>query len=467
MSSKQDSEAFFKQLQQQVRRDDHAQVTPRQFLRAMGAKRRGSQIVAEIESRLAKWELKVEPSLVEVGADDPVVVLSASEHPPYFNVLTQADRRLDDPSAEPLQVTPREMLQWFGAQRRGAQIRERIRATLDGFNLATHPDFESVWADEPIALIRKARRGSPPESGTGAVSEAVHQETHAESGTEQGPPAASTPFDTPSEITNAPSTDTPSEISVPVRAAHAATFHVGTLREVNRPVESISPQSSLRAAMTKMTTCRVGRLAIMPRNGRIVNGLLRWKDIGHYLSAKNDASVDDPVECAMIAKPPVVDHDRPFLEVTNDILRHGSVFVRGPRGTIGILTQNDMGKRLREFAEPFVLIQEIERCIKFLIDGEFTTEELQSVAYGGSKADVRSVDDLTLGNCQQLLAKPEYWQRLNIPLDRGTFVQKLGDVRGIRNRVMHFDPEDLNDEDMICLQRFLDLVYQLRSYADE
>src|SRR5690606_11785129 len=147
------------------------------------------------------------------------------------------------------------------------------------------------------------------------------------------------------------------------------------------------------------------------------------------------------------------DHDRPFLEVTNDILRHGSVFVRGPRGTIGILTKKDMGKRLREFAEPFVLIQEIERCIKYLLDGEFTSDELQSAAIGGSKAEIKSVDDLTLGNCQHLLANPEYWARLNIPLDRAMFVQKLGDVRDIRNRVMHFDPEDLNDEAMVCLQR--------------
>ncbi len=40
-----------------------------------------------------------------------------------------------------LPVTVRTFLSWFGAQRRGAYVVERIRAELDEVGIVTYPDF--------------------------------------------------------------------------------------------------------------------------------------------------------------------------------------------------------------------------------------------------------------------------------------------------------------------------------------
>jgi hypothetical protein len=75
------------------------------------------------------------------------------------------------------------------------------------------------------------------------------------------------------------------------------------------------------------------------------------------------------------------------------------------------------------------------------------------------------VADLTLGEYLRLLQEPEKWGRLGMKIDRKTFTKDLDDIRGVRNDVMHFDPDGVSDDDLAMLRRFVQFLQRLRQLA--
>ena len=63
-------------------------------------------------------------------------------------------------------LTGRDLLSWVGAERRGSEVVRRIRQTLWSHGLATEPDFNTVWIDEPIDAVA----ATPPLSAASANS---------------------------------------------------------------------------------------------------------------------------------------------------------------------------------------------------------------------------------------------------------------------------------------------------------
>ncbi len=95
-----------------------------------------------------------------------------------------------------------------------------------------------------------------------------------------------------------------------------------------------------------------------------------------------------------------------------------------------------------------MLIGEIENYIRCLIDNKFTCEELQALRDpSDDERAVQSVTDLTLGEYIRLFEDPNLWAKVGLPFDRVTFVKHLHTVRNIRNRVMHFKPDDHHKND--------------------
>jgi hypothetical protein len=59
---------------------------------------------------------------------------------------------------------------------------------------------------------------------------------------------------------------------------------------------------------------------------------------------------------------------------------------------------------------------------------------------------------------------PEYWNRLKSPFDRVAFIQRLNDLRLIRNNIMHFNPEPLDPQTIPKLRNMLRV---LRAFEDQ
>jgi len=451
-------ESFF-DLAADVAESGVVQLTPRVLLKMVGAQRRGTLVVAQIRSQLARHHLKTDPDFAEVGADQRIEVQASQEQrAAYVEHLEQAAKQLESEPPTRMKVTPRTMLGWFGAQRRGNSIMESIEATLAGFDLETYPDFRSVTLDQSVELVRRGTAAD--EERQDAEDIQAHDANEAEAAR-----VAETPGDAPQREdarASASNKQAPAKSSGP----ESTTFHVGTLPEANRPIVCCKPQQSLRVALSVMLSKKVSHLPIMA-NERSIKGMIRWKDLGRYLLHKGTIYLDDPVE-NLQAPVSEVRYDQPFLDVIPEILKHGYVVVRGPKNKItGIITKKDLGRQLLDLASPFVLLGEIERGLRALIEnGEFTAQELRERALDpNAPREIESVADLTLGEYQRLLSHPDAWERIQVNIDKSTFISALSGVRMVRNRVMHFDPEGTNADDRKQLSQFLELIYDLHRYA--
>ena len=78
-----------------------------------------------------------------------------------------------------------------------------------------------------------------------------------------------------------------------------------------------------------------------------------------------------------------------------------------------------------------------------------------------------SIDDLTFGEYIALIENPKQWERIGLKsVDRTLFVQSLNEVREIRNDIMHFDPEGIDESSKEKLKSVGDYLTKLVNFSD-
>lgn len=400
-------------------------VTPRELLELVGAKRRGTRVVRDIQARMARRDLGTEPSFDQVDLDQAVTVIRDGELPLHLERLKEARRRVDA-DERPLTVTVRELLGWFGVERRGTRVVDEIESSLWGYELLTEPEFTSTALDAQVQLL-----GWYQEPRDVAQGESEH------------PPP-------PSEWED------------------RTNFLVGALPQARRAhVVSSNPQAPLSTVVSTMMTHGVSFLPVIHGRGE-VRGVVRWKEVAEHLSVRRGSN-DDQVEKFM-TRAEVVKTTDPLLHVIPAILKYGCVLVRDEKNLIsGIVTKTNLGEVLSAFSRPFVLLERIEVRIRSLIErAGFTPNELQTLARDeGDDRPVTTVDNLTLGEYKRLLERDDAWRRIDIGIDRKPFIAQLGKVRFVRNRVMHFSPDSPTADDIDTLERFVELLEELARVAPE
>ena len=295
----------------------------------------------------------------------------------------------------PVKLTARELTAKFGFLRRKHWLVSHVRNKLDELDLVMNPDFSSVHIGTEI-LIQW-------ESGSDALD------------------------------TDQKSDPTP---------------RIGVLEAANNEPTCVNPQDEISIATTLMQLYGYSQLPVMPTKYKL-DGIISWESIGARLSHGNELkSVKDFMEPAI--EIPIT---TPMFDAINTIVEHGYVLVRGDKNAItGIITASDLSNQFKSMTGPFILIGEIEEHLRRLIHRKFTLEELKCSASGdSSNDDISGAADLTFGNYCHLLQNRDNWRKLNLNIDRAVFNERLERVREIRNDVMHFNPEGLDDSDTMEL----------------
>ncbi len=289
---------------------------------------------------------------------------------------------------KPERLTVRRLLQRFGYQRRGDLINNHIRNGLEVFKLCTNEDFTIAWIDSTITIT--------PDSEAPGVS---------------GTPNPSDP-----------------------------TRRVGTLDAANRKPKSVKPESPLNEATAKMQLNDYSRLPVM-KNDREVSGIITWESIGTRLAlGRKCTHVRQCMEQAV-----VMSSDTPLLDAIGKVSEHEYVLVQARDKTVtGILTATDLSQLFGELAGPFLRIGEIEKHLRNLVHRKFTLEQLQAAS--GNERPIEGSADLTFGGYRRLLENKDNWESLKLDIDRREFITHLDSVREIRNEVMHFHPEGLDED---------------------
>jgi hypothetical protein len=347
-----------------------------------------------------------------------------SESNPFDDIATKLR---NGAPVEP--ITVRQFLSWFGAKRRGTWIVHWIRATLSQAGLRTEPDFESAFLDSPVIFVlaseiptaqREIKASALPRLESSAISTRIDE--------------TSSPYADP-------------------------THRLSKLAAANRIPVSVSPDTSLREAVTILLTKDFSQLPVMVGE-RDVKGIVTWSSIGSRLALGKKAQ-----------------HVREYMEPHHELHADASLFqaievivdaqyvlIRGRNNKItGIVTASDLSLQFKQLSEPFLLLGEIENHLRLLLASKLTTQDF---ALAKDPSDVTrtvaAVEDLSFGEYQRLLENPQVWVRLDLEIDRQQFCVQLNHIRQIRNDVMHFDPDGIPDEDMERLRDFVRFLGRLQ-----
>jgi hypothetical protein len=139
------------------------------------------------------------------------------------------------------------------------------------------------------------------------------------------------------------------------------------------------------------------------------------------------------------------------------------------RTITGIVTATDLSEQFQGLSEPFLLLGRIENQIRRMIQNVFDVETLRAVCDDNDpdrKATLTKVSQLTFGEYQRLLEKDENWAKLGFVACRKTFCKELDEVRKLRNEIMHFHPDVIEDGDFEQLRRFSRLLEQLEKLSN-
>jgi CBS domain-containing protein len=316
---------------------------------------------------------------------------------------------------QPERITARTLLDWFGAKRRGPVIVSLIDSQLSTAGITTDPDYKSVWVDTELVFTLVEPAGS----------------THSSA----------------DQISSAESFPGP-------------IYRLERLQAANiRPI-SVRPQQTVKEALTVMMENNFSQLPVMSGE-RSLDGVISFSSLAQRLAL--GVACETVKDCSEPAH--VVANDVSLFDAIDDIVKHQYVLVQGSDKRItGIVTTSDVSLEFRQLGEPFLLLGEIEQNIRALIDrGRFTPEDLRLCTEPrDTERTVSQVSDLSFGEYVRLIENEARWARLKVNLDRVEFKKTLEKVKEIRNEVMHFDPDPLEEEALNLLRSFASFLQNLR-----
>jgi CBS domain-containing protein len=330
-------------------------------------------------------------------------------------------------------ITLRTPLSWYGAERRGGWRNRKIREALQTLRIRTDPSIESAYIDGPVIFLSTEEPGNPDGS---AKPESIQDSS-------------------PAQVLSVESKIQKEKFQL----YGDPTYRIGRLASANRVPESVTPDTSVLEATTKMLQNDYSQLPVMT-SSREVKGMFSWKSLGQRQAlGKACMAVRDAIESYYEVK-----SDESLFIAVAVIAERDCVLVRNAEKKIcGIVTTSDLTVQFQQLGEPFLLLGEIENHIRSLLVGKFSRAELEAVR---DKADggraVADVADLGYGDYLRLLQEPTNWARIALGLDRKTFIKQLDEVRIIRNEVMHFDPDGMGDKDLAELRKFTLFLQRLR-----
>ena len=326
--------------------------------------------------------------------------------------ITTWEELLEDAASrsaeDPRRLTIRSFLEHWGQTRRSGGVVAMIKNDLADQGLTTRPPFTEGSVEDEITIIPVAAEPGP-----------IRQRDD----------------DTEDVFQQAP-----------------VTLRIGSLPPAK--LVSIPLSSSLMYAKTLMLNRQYSQLAVIDEGGRF-RGAVSWESIGKAQIATKDPSLAETIAPAI-----VVDHDALLLDQITGIYDRGFVFVQNAdRSRVsGIVTAADLTRQFGDLARPFVLIEEAENRLRRRAGEVFTVEELRAASPQNRRSRINTAADLTLGTYEHLMRPRENWVKVQWNIDHDYFLERLHEVVGVRNELMHFTPDPLSTEQYATVEGLLEIL---------
>jgi CBS domain-containing protein len=320
-------------------------------------------------------------------------------------------------------ISIREILSWFGSARRGQKIVGKIKDALEMQNVHTDPDFNDPSIDGECRLR----------------SNHVRQHAFQSNGQKQE---------------NQKSIETNSEAPSYV----GASLHISRLAAAGRKPQYVAPDHPIDEVVTRMIHEDFSQMPVCSTL-RDVKGVISWRSIGRqYALGPAPVTAKDAMMDAIF----INSSDR-LLDAIDVIAEHQYALVKSrSKDVVGIVTATDLTMEFRRLTEPFLLIGEIEDQLRRIL-GNLEMSALKELKNPADpRREVERVNELSFGEYRR--AFESKWdalkERSGLRLSRKVLLDSLERVNGIRNEVMHFDPDPLGDSEMASLRSLLRLLQE-------
>ena len=329
------------------------------------------------------------------------------------------------------------VLRSFGYVRRRSTAISQINKTLNELGLIADPPIDS---NMPLRNPR-IRFTLRPANATGST-EAIDDSTVADPGVNDD-----LSDDDDSDESNLPEPG----------------FTVSELSAASQTVERVSPNAPVNEAYTKMVLGKYSQLVVSSNDQPMqqdIKGIVSFQSIAKAQMNGNPTTVGD-----CIAAVPHAKSDADLNSVVNQLSASDVVLVVGLDNRLqGIVTAWDLAEEFAGLVNPFKRLGEIEMRLQTLLERRLGKDKVAEFLHDQSVSDnrtIESLEQLTMGELQRVLEYPSHWDELGLAFDRGVFIAALDEVRGYRNRLMHFgDP--LSEGEMTLLTNFCDMVREIQ-----
>ncbi|WP_107474288.1 N-6 DNA methylase [Streptomyces sp. NRRL S-340] len=212
---------------------------------------------------------------------------------------------------------------------------------------------------------------------------------------------------------------------------------VGDLPSALGGVVFVSPSATFDEAITRMVINDYSQLPVL--SGRNLRGAVTWQSIARARHANNN-----PPFPRAIVQAREVSYNQDLIDILPILAEFEFVLVRNQSNEIaGIITASDVAAAYGAMATPFFLIGELDKRLRQVLASSIEFPEVQVLCDPEGNRSIKGFNDLSIGDYQRVLENKEAWEKVGWSLDRKIFIERLDEIRQIRNDLMHFNPEPL------------------------
>ncbi len=314
-------------------------------------------------------------------------------------------------SKKSLKTTPKKILEKCGVGRRGWRVIGKVNDLLVKYELTASPDFRSAYIGGIIEIA------PIPKLGAKQSKEKLHSD------------------------------DPIPKLSI-LKAAN-----INNIKdEPGVGLISVNRDTPLIEAITLMIKHNFSQLPILSGK-KEVDGIISWRSIGIALSLEKECIkvIDCKEDVTSLSL------NEPLFKAVKVILEKEVVLVYEKDKTIcGIVTATDIGEHFISLSEPYLLLEQIENHIRKILADKLIPKDVTGLL--DLEKELTDLSELTFGQYVRIIENPKIFDKLKIKVDRVILTKMLNETCTIRNEVMHFNPDPVQDFDIETLRQTLNFL---------
>ena len=224
------------------------------------------------------------------------------------------------------------------------------------------------------------------------------------------------------------------------------TFKVSQfLNNTSGQILTCSINDTIEKAKTLMVINDFSQIPIVNEEKKVI-GAVSWKSIGKNEIVGNKTNLISEY----MEEPAIVKETSDFLKYIKLVAKKDYILViNAKEELVGIITTYDMTIKFKDFLVPFLKLGIIEDCLRQLIkDNSIETK--------------KDVNDLTFGEYKKIFEKDDIWNICELKyIDKQVFIDKLDEIRLLRNTIAHYKPEGLNAAQKFAIDSFSEILQKI------